>query len=101
MKLASSNCSVGLDVHQPDHQALVDRHVLEKFWPVGREKLMHKHRPVSGICSGHGDFRPDEIYDSIYKLKKSGILLEPKNPAFVELNFERLPEIRYILGRVA
>lgn len=84
---------------QPDHQTLIYRHVLEKFWPVGREKLMHKHRPISGICSGHGDFRPDEIYDAIQKLKKIGLLLEPKNTSFVELNFERLAEIRALLGR--
>jgi hypothetical protein len=84
---------------QPDYATLLEKHVLEKFWPVGREKLLHKHRPISGICSGHGDFRPDEIYNAIYKLKKDGILLEPKNPAFVELNFERYTEIRSILGR--
>lgn len=90
---------VPVGVQKPDHETLLDRHVLEKFWPVGREKLMHKHRPIAGICSAHGDFRPDEIYEAIHKLKKAGLLLEPKNPAFVELNFDQLPKIREILGR--
>lgn len=83
----------------PTQELLLERHVLEKFWPVGREKLMHKHRPISGICSGYGGFRPDEIYRTIHQLKKKGLLLQPNSAAFVELNFDRLPEIRHILGR--
>lgn len=85
---------------EPERALLLERHVLEKFWPVGREKLVHKHRPISGICSGHGDFRPDELYESIHQLKKRGILLQPNSASFVELNFDRLSEIRVILGRL-
>lgn len=84
----------------PTHELLLERHVLEKFWPIGREKLLHKHRPISGICNGYGGFRPDEIYNAIHQLKKRGVLLQPNSAAFVELNFDRLPEIRHILGRV-
>jgi hypothetical protein len=87
-------------INLPNHALLLERHVLEKFWPVGREKLMHKHRPIAGICHGNGGFRPDEIYGAIHNLRKRGILLQPNNAAFVELNFEQLPEIRQILGRV-
>lgn len=83
----------------PAQSLLLERHVLEKFWPVGREKLMHKHRPISGICSGYGGFRPDEIFNAIHQLKKRGILLQPNSASFVELNFDRLSEIREILGR--
>lgn len=83
----------------PDHDRLLERQVLEKFWPVGREKLMHKHRPISGICSGYGDFKPDQLFNAIHRLKKAGILLQPNSASFVELNFDRLPEIREILGR--
>lgn len=83
----------------PTHSILLERHVLEKFWPVGREKVLHKHRPIAGICNGHGEFRPDEIYDAVHRLKKNGILLQPNSPSFVEINFDRLPEIRQILGR--
>lgn len=86
-------------VQEEDHARLLDRHVLEKFWPIGREKLMHKHRPISGICTASGEYRPNEIFDAVVRLKKSGILLQPNHASFVELNFERLPEIRQILGR--
>ena len=85
--------------NEPDRELLLEKHVLEKFWPVGREKLMHKHRPISGICGGYGEFRPDEIFEAIHRLKRSGILLQPNNASFVELNFDRLPDIRGILGR--
>lgn len=78
---------------------ILERHVLEKFWPIGREKLMHKHRPISGICTGSGDYKPDELFDAVVRLKKTGILLQPNHASFVELNFDRLPEIREILGR--
>lgn len=78
---------------------LLERHVLEKFWPIGREKLMHKHRSISGICTASGEYKPNEIYDAIHRLKKQGILLQPNQVSFVELNFERLTEIRTILGR--
>lgn len=86
-------------INDEDDNYHLERHVLEKFWPVGREKFTHKHRPIAGICSGHGDFRPDEIYKAIVKLKKDGILLQPNSASFVELNFDRLNDIRKILGR--
>jgi hypothetical protein len=82
-----------------DRPTLLERHVLEKFWPIGREKLMHKHRSISGICTGNGDYKPDELYDTILRLKKTGILLQPNHASFVELNFDRLSNVRTILGR--
>ena len=83
-----------------DHEQLLERHVLEKFWPIGREKLMHKHRPISGICTASGEYKPNDIFEAIVRLKKSGLLLQPNHASFVELNFDRLPEIRQILGRL-
>ena len=89
-----------IDSTQPEvHSQLLERHVLEKFWPIGREKLIHKHRPISGICTASGDYKPNEMYEAIVRLKKNGLLLQPNHASFVELNFERLPEIRQILGR--
>lgn len=95
--MVSSDSNIAEDI--PTRAALLDKHVLEKFWPVGREKLTHKHRPIAGICNGYGGFRPDELFDTIHQLKKRGVLLQPNNASFVELNFDRLPEIRQILGR--
>lgn len=86
-------------IQPEDHAQLLERHVLEKFWPIGREKLMHKHRPISGICSASGEYKPDEIFEAIVRLKKNGLLLQPNHASFVEVNFDRLPEIRRIVGR--
>lgn len=101
MKNALEASASGTPDITQDYSLLLEKHVLEKFWPVGREKLTHKHRAISGICTGHGEFRPDELYEAIHRLKKSGILLQPNSASFVEINFERLPEIRTILGRTS
>jgi hypothetical protein len=84
----------------PQNQSdLLEKHVLEKFWPIGKEKLTHKHRSISGICNNHGAFRPDELYEAIHQLKKKGILLQPNSASFVEFNFDRLSDVRQMLGR--
>lgn len=82
-----------------EHTKILERHVLEKFWPIGREKIVHKHRAISGICAASGGYKPNEIFEAINRLRKEGLLLQPNHASFVELNFERVPEIRQILGR--
>ena len=99
LKCAIATVNDDLLLARPDHELLLSRHVLEKFWPVGREKLMHKHRPISGICAAYGEFNPNDVYNAILQLKKKGILLQPNSAAFVEMNFDRLSDIREILGR--
>lgn len=47
---------------EPDHQLLLDKFVLEKFWPIGRDNIMHKHRPIKGVCANCGEFNQHEIY---------------------------------------
>lgn len=83
----------------PDRQRQLKKYVLEKFWPVGRETISHKHRPIQGICVSNGDFRPHELYETVLSLKKQGILLSPMRASFVELNFEHFSEIKDILER--
>jgi len=83
----------------PDKQLLLERAVLERFWPVGRDTVMHKHRPIKGICTGLGEFQRGEVLDTISSLKKREILLVPHQSSFVEINFEKILEIREILGR--
>lgn len=83
----------------PDRLFLLDRFVLEKFWPIGRETLMHKHRPIKGVCANSGEFSPHEVYKTVASLKKRGLLLEPDQVAFIEINFDEMPKIREILGR--
>jgi hypothetical protein len=86
---------------EPSRQLLLDRFVLEKFWPIGRETNLHKHRPIKGVCANGGEFKQHELYKAIVSLKRRGILLDPTQGAFVELNFDEMPTIREILGRAA
>lgn len=82
-----------------DHLHKEEKYVLEKFWPVGREKISHKHRPIKGICVRTSDLSPERLYSAIQSLKRKGILVEPQNSAFVEINIEKISEIKAIVGR--
>ncbi|MDD2878839.1 MAG: hypothetical protein PHQ58_00245 [Rhodoferax sp.] len=84
---------------QPDRQLSLEKFILEKFWPVGRETITHKHRPIKGLCANSGDYRPTELYEAISSLKKKNILLSPMRVSFVELNFNELQAIKDIISR--
>lgn len=85
----------------PDRQIIVEQFILEKFWPVGRETVTHKHRPIKGVCVNSGEFKTNELYSAISTLKRKNILREPKNPAFIEINLDEIQAIREILGRIS
>jgi hypothetical protein len=99
ISLLTQSTIAGAEPIEPDRQLLLDRAVLERFWPVGRDTVMHKHRPIKGICSGLSEFSKGEIVDTISSLKKREILLEPHQASFVEINFSKILEIRGILGK--
>ncbi len=80
-----------------DRQTLLKRFILEKFWPVGRLAILHKHRPIKVLCTNSSEFKPDELYAAIEALRKDGLLLETKSTQFVEINFERRNDIKRIL----
>ncbi|MBP0951665.1 hypothetical protein V2J66_06290 [Pseudomonas alliivorans] len=86
------------DNAEVDRSGRIEKYILEKFWPIGSQNF-HKRRPIKGICKQHNEFLPEELYDAISILKKRGLLLEPFKPSFVELNTDRLSEVKSILGR--
>ena len=73
-------------------------YVLEKFWPKGREALT-KHRPIKAICSMNNYFNSSEILSAISRLKVKKILKVPDKVSFVEVNIDKIGEIRKLLGR--
>ncbi|MRJ20226.1 hypothetical protein FRT60_07720 [Pseudomonas haemolytica] len=89
------------DAPTEDKQKRAEAAVLEKFWPVGRDYMMHKHRPIRGICNfaDSGAISPQEMYDAIESLRKRGVLSEPRSSLFVEVNLGEINEIKRILGR--
>lgn len=76
-----------------------EKAVLEKFWPVGRETITHKHRPIKGICIRSGSITPEGMYLAVSSLKRRKLLVEPRSSSFVEINFDYINEIKEILGR--
>ena len=88
-----------IQVSPPDRKRIAEKFVLEKFWPVGRVTISHKHRPIKGIVSNCGELRPEEVYEAIDSLKKRRVLLEPIQPAFAEINFDEIGAIKEILNR--
>jgi hypothetical protein len=76
-----------------------EKAVLERFWPVGRDSITYKHRPIRGICNNYGGHTPAQLHDAICSLKKRNVLKEPKSASFVEINFDMLVEIKRVLGR--
>lgn len=95
---ATSGDSIEDDIDTPKFTD-AERAVLEKFWPVGRETITHKHRPIKGICIRSGGCTPEAMYRAVASLKRKKLLLEPQSPSFVEINFEQINEIREALGR--
>lgn len=84
---------------KPDRHNSIEKFILEKFWPVGRDSIVHKHRPIKGVCVNNGDYQKTELYSGIDSLKKKKILLVPAQTSFIEINFDEILAIREILGR--
>jgi hypothetical protein len=99
IELLTKSTAATAELVKPDRQLLLERAVLERFWPVGRDTVMHKHRPIKGICAGLSEFDRGEVLDAITSLKKKEILLVAHQSSFVEINFEEILSIRDILGR--
>jgi len=72
--------------------------VLEKFWPKGRVSFI-KHRPIKLICSINNYFNSHEILKALARLKTNEILKVPDKVSFVEINTDKINDIRRMLGR--
>jgi len=77
----------------------IEKYILEKFWPTGREYVVYKHRPLTIICREGAGIRTSELFDGVERLKKKNILNAPRDTHFIEINFESLALIRTILLR--
>jgi hypothetical protein len=96
-QLARSNAVVAQ--RTADRDRSLERYLLEKFWPVGRDKIVHLHRPTKILCARSADFGPEELFRAIELLKRKGILVDSQTPSFFELKLEEMQSIRELLGR--
>lgn len=76
-----------------------DIYILEKFCPKGSPSY-HKHRPIKALCAQNNSFSLDEILQTLHKLKREEYLLTPDKRSFLELNMNRMSDIKIALGRV-
>ncbi|MEM5353524.1 hypothetical protein VOI32_36045 [Paraburkholderia caribensis] len=96
-QLARSNAIVAQ--RTADRDRSLERYILEKFWPLGRDKFVYLHRPTKILCARSADFGPEELYPALESLKRKGIVSDSQTPSFFELKLEEMQSIREILGR--
>lgn len=80
-----------------DEKNEVEQFILGKFWPKGSQHAS-KHRPKSVFYSA-SKFSKSDIHNTLSALREREILLIPDKASFYELNFEKVTEVREILGR--
>lgn len=82
-----------------DKALAIEKFILEKFWPMGREHVSYKHRPLTLLCREVAGTKVSELYAGVESLKKKNILVAPRNTHFLEVNFDSLGKIKIILNR--
>jgi len=87
-----------LDIETESDISECDLYILEKFCPKGSISY-YKHRAIKSLCAYNNLFQQEEILRSIHKLKKEDYLLTPDKRSFLELNMNRISEIKVLLGR--
>lgn len=93
MALSPSN----LDEEQtppPDREKFTDQVLLRKFWPIG-EYVTNKpsrplFRPMKFLCRPASGIRSDELFASVERLKKQGLLVEMSKSNLLTLNLDSL-----------
>lgn len=83
-----------------EHTTYQDKeiYVLEKFYPKG-SPTFHKHRAIGAICTKNNRFTHHEILSAIEVLKRDELLIIPDKLSFLELNIEKISEVKKALGR--
>lgn len=87
------------DTAQPQRYEDEEIYILGKYLPVGRD-VAYKHRAIKGLCAVNNYYSHREIVTGIEGLKKKRILINAKKTSFLELNMEKISEIKTALGRI-
>jgi hypothetical protein len=75
-----------------------ERHVLERFWPAGKDRFI-PYKLISTLRLGVHSQEIGEIDQAIDNLIKRGIILNEKGKYAVKLNIEHINEIKQILDK--
>jgi len=78
----------------------VKKHILEKFWPVGKDTVAFAHRPMFIFYRG-GTHPATAVTSAIEELRRDGIIVSAKrkNWVGVDLTANHFVTIKEILGR--
>lgn len=95
----TSNAALPLPL--PGRESEVDAAVLRKFWPIGESQLQRPSRPIfkplKYLCQSQQGFSSNELFNSVEKLLKSGVIIEMSKSRLLMLNTERLQDAQWII----
>jgi hypothetical protein len=74
------------------------KHVLERFWPSGKERFT-AHRVITTLRMGVRADEIDFLEDAIEELVKDDLIIRERGKASLGLNIKKINEIKQIIGR--
>ncbi|HCW0315784.1 TPA: hypothetical protein OW413_004842 [Pseudomonas aeruginosa] len=78
----------------PNHQRLIEKSIIKRFWPAG-DSLYQKpsrpiYKPMKHLCQPIDGFNSLELYAGIERLVKSGLLIEMSRSNLISLNTDNI-----------
>lgn len=74
------------------------KHVLERFWPLGKERFT-THRVITTLRMGVRADEIDLLEEAIDQLVKDDLIIRERGKASLGLNIKKINEIKQIIGR--
>lgn len=90
---------IDIDENDLDEIDMYEKHVLERFWPTGKERFS-PHKRENTLKMGHSYVEYPLLDEAINSLVKKEVLIKRKGQDAIELNITKLNEIKKILGRI-
>ncbi len=81
------------------HLSSVELYILSSMWPVGSLSIERLHHYI-GVILKTDRFTKKEILKGIKLLKRKQLLVEANNVNFVELNKDKISDVKMLLGRI-
>jgi len=96
--LAGANAAAA--VTPVDRELLADNALLRRFWPIG-ESVFNKpsrpiFKPVKYLCQPTAELSSAELFESLERLKRRGVLTEMNKNNMITINMEALPQTQQI-----
>lgn len=86
------------EIQSDSQNSKYERRVLEKFWPMGKERFT-THKRIDTLRLGVPPEEREDVDEAIQLLIKREILIVRKGHHSLELNIKSINEIKKILGR--